>query len=114
LLLELLVCRPQPVTDPGLRQYVLRMLRVGFDLLSELPYIDPQVLRIGLFMIPQLAKQELMGQDFTCVLHQQAQEIVFLGRQFHLLVADPDDASHQVDREVTGAEDRTLPVHRSW
>jgi hypothetical protein len=39
------------------------------------------------------------------MLHQYAQKLVLLGRQFHLLVAHPHDAPHQVDREIAGAED---------
>ena len=67
---------------------VLRALGIGFDLLPQLPHIDPQILRIGQ-IIPQLAEQELVGQHLAGVLHEHAQQVVFLGRELHLLVAAP-------------------------
>jgi len=36
-----LIPRPQPVPDPGFGQDELRAFRIGFDLLPELPHIDP-------------------------------------------------------------------------
>src|SRR5262245_33231142 len=45
--MQLLLRRPQPIADPGLRQYVMRPLGIGLDLLPQLPHIDPQVLRVG-------------------------------------------------------------------
>jgi hypothetical protein len=45
--MQLLLRRPQPVADPGFRQYVLRPFGISFDLLPQLPHIDPQVLRVG-------------------------------------------------------------------
>src|SRR5262249_30876299 len=77
--LQLLVRRSQPVTDPGLRQYVLRALGVGFDLLPQLPHVDPQVLRVGQ-IIPELAEYELVGQHLAGMLHQYAQKLVLFGR----------------------------------
>src|SRR5258708_26361720 len=44
--LQLVFRRPQAVTDPGFRQDVLRTLGICFDFLSQLPHIDPQVLRV--------------------------------------------------------------------
>src|SRR5262249_8867927 len=41
------VRRAQPIADARFGQDVARTLGVGFDLLPELPDIDPQVLRIG-------------------------------------------------------------------
>src|ERR1700738_5004622 len=39
--------RAQAIADSGFGEDVLRALRVGFDLLSELPHIDAQILRVG-------------------------------------------------------------------
>ena len=44
------------------------------------------------------------------VLHQHAQQFVFLWRQFHVLVADLDDAAHQIDGEIAGSKHRALAV----
>ncbi len=51
-----------------------------------------------------------MGQHLAGVLHQHAQQIVFLGRELDLLVADLDDAPHQVDRQLAETEDRALAL----
>src|SRR5262249_12620943 len=104
------VGRSQAVADPRLRQDIMRTLGIGFDLLPQLPHIDAQILRVR-EVIPQLAEQELVGEHLAGVLHQRAQKLVFLGGQFYLLVTHLHDAPYQVDREVAGAEDRTLPVH---
>ena len=51
-----------------------------------------------------------MGQHLAGMLHQHAQQFVFLGRQLDLAVADLDDTAHQVDREVAGPEHRPLAM----
>src|SRR4029450_789719 len=75
--LQLLLRRPQTIANPGFRQFVLRTLGIGFDLLPELPHIDPQVLGIR-EIIPQLAEQEFMSQHLARMLHQYTQKIVLL------------------------------------
>jgi len=87
----------------------LRTFRVGFDLLPELAHIDPQILRIGQF-VPQLLEQEAVGQHLAGMLHQHAQQLVFLRREFYLLVADLDDAAHQVDGQLAGSKQRALAM----
>ena len=52
-----------------------------------------------------------MGKHLACMLHEQPQQIVLLGRELHLLVADLDDAAHQIDAELIHVIDRPLPVH---
>jgi hypothetical protein len=49
-------------------------------------------------VIPEFAEQELVGQDLTGMLHQQAQQVVLLRRQLHLGILHPDDAADQIDR----------------
>src|SRR3989442_15004281 len=73
-----LVRRPQTVADAGLGQNIVRALGIGFDLLPELPHIDPQVLRVR-EVIPQLAEKELVGEHLAGMLHQHAQKLVLLG-----------------------------------
>jgi hypothetical protein len=60
-----------------LRQNILRLLVIGFDLLAELAHVDPQILRVG-EIVPQLAEQELVGEHLAGMLHQHAQQVVFL------------------------------------
>ncbi len=45
-------------------------------------------------------------------MHQQAQHVVFLRRQLHLALAHPDDAAHEIDRELAGPEERALAADR--
>src|SRR6476646_5598838 len=82
--MQILLRRPEPVADPGFRQYVLRPLGIGLDLLPQLPHIDAQVLRVG-EIVPQFAEQEFVRQHLAGVLHQYAQKVVLLGREFHVL-----------------------------
>ena len=99
------VRRPQPVADAGLRQNIVRALGIGFDLLPELADIDAQILCVGQF-VPQLLQEKAVGQHFAGVLHQDAQQVVFSRRQFDIALAELDDAADQIDREISGAEDR--------
>src|SRR5712672_4224029 len=101
--------RAQPVADPGLGQDVVRALWIGFDLLPQVPHIAPQRLRIG-EVAPEFLHQEFVGQDLAGMLHQHAQQIVFLGRELDLPLADLDDAPHQVDRQLAETEDRPLAL----
>src|SRR5215475_10859755 len=76
------VRRPEPVADARFRQDVLRTLRIGLDLLPQLPHINTQILRVGQ-IVPELAEQKLVRENLASVLHQNAQELVFYGRQLH-------------------------------
>ena len=51
-----------------------------------------------------------MGQHLAGVLHQHTQQFVLLRRQLDLTVADLDDAAHQIDRKIAGAEHRALAM----
>ena len=66
-----LVGRAQTVADAGLGEDILRTLRIGFDLLPQLPHIDAQILRVGQ-IIPKLAEQEFMRQHLAGMLNQYA------------------------------------------
>src|ERR1700686_4754019 len=104
-----LILRPQPISDSGFGQNELRTLRVGFDLLPELSHIDPQILRVGHF-VPQFLQEKAVGQHLAGMLHQHAQQFVFLWRELDVLLADLDDAAHQVDGEVAGSKHRPLAM----
>ena len=104
------VRRPQPIADSGFGENEVRAFRVGFDLLSDLPHIYPQVLRIGK-VIPQLTKQEFVREYLAGVLDHETQQIVFLGRKLHFLVRQLNDPTHEVDTEITDMENRSLAVH---
>jgi hypothetical protein len=55
--------------------------------------------------------QEFMREHLARVLHQDTQEVVLLGRQLHLFVADFDNAPHQVDGKVADPEHRPLALN---
>src|SRR5262245_12767185 len=101
--------RPQAIADPRLRQDILRTFRIGLDLLPQLPDVHPQILSVGQ-IVPQLAEQKLVGEHLAGVLHQNAQKLVLLGRQFHVLVTHLDDTSHQIDGQIAHSEDWALAV----
>ena len=63
-------------------------------------------------LVPEFTEKEAVREHLAGVLHKEAQQVVFLGRQLHLLVVQPHDPSHQVDREVIHLEQRPLPLHR--
>src|SRR5262249_56417755 len=86
----LLVGRPQPVTDAGFGHQVVRPLGIRLDLAPQLAHVDAQILRVG-WLVPELVQQELVRHNLARMLHQQAEQIVLLGRELHLLVVDPDD-----------------------
>src|SRR5947199_2959862 len=77
----------EPVADAGFGQRELRALGIGLDLLAELADIDAQILRVS-ELVPQLLQEEAVGQHLAGVLHQHAQEIVLLRRQFYFALAD--------------------------
>src|SRR6202011_1931837 len=101
--------RAQSVADAGFGQDIVRPLRIGLDLLPQLPDVNPQILRVGQ-IVPQLAEQEFVGEYLAGMLYQDTQQVVFLRRQFYLLVAGLDDAADQIDRKIADPEDRPLAV----
>src|SRR5258707_9646556 len=109
-LLFSLVCRAQTVSDPRFRQDVLRTFRTRLDLLPELPDIYTKILRVR-EVIPQFPQQESVRQHLAGMLNEHAQELVLLGRQLHLLVANLDDAPYQIDRQIADAKNRTFSLN---
>ena len=101
--------RAQPVANAGFGEDILRTLGIGFDLLPELADIDPQILGVGQ-IIPKLAEQKFMREHFAGVLHQNAQQIVFLRRKFYLPLSDLDVAANQIDREFADFKNRPLAM----
>src|SRR6476661_7537009 len=51
-----------------------------------------------------------MRQHFSGMLHQNAQQVLLLGRQLHLFFADLHNAANQVDGEVADPEDRPFTL----
>ena len=87
----------------------MRAFGIGFDLLSQLAHIDAQILRISQ-IVPQLAEQKLVGEHLAGMLNQHAQELVLLGRELYFLVAQLDDAPHEINRQITDTENRPLAL----
>ena len=44
------------------------------------------------------------------VLNEHPQQLVFLGRKLHLLIADLDDPPNEIDGKIADAEDRALTM----
>ena len=53
------------------------------------------------------------GESRTFCGDEEAQHVVFLGREFHLRALEGDDAAHEIDGEIAAAEDRGLALCRS-
>src|SRR5262249_8882884 len=100
---------PQPVADANLGHDVLRSFRIGLDLAAQLANVYPQVLWVGWF-VPELLNQEFVREHLARVLDQQAQQVVFLGRELHFPAAYLDDASHEIDAQISDMEQRSLSV----
>src|SRR5271157_827477 len=99
----------QPISDPCLRENVLRPLGIGFDFLAKLPHIDSQILRIGR-LVPQLSEQEFVSEYLPCMLHQHAQKLVLLGRKLYILFSDSDSPTDEVDRQIADRKDWPFAV----
>src|SRR5262249_25515412 len=50
-------------------------------------------------------------QHLAGMLNEDAQQLVFLGRQLDLLVADLDDAPYEIDGEIADTKNRTLSLN---
>ncbi len=77
---------------------------VGLDLLAQLADIDPQILRIDRFVVPDLAQQVLVRQHLAGMDRKLLEDFVFLGRELDVLRAAPHQAAHQVDAEIAAGE----------
>ena len=44
------------------------------------------------------------------MLNKQVQQIIFLWRQFHILIAKLHNPPHEIDRNLSDAKDRTLAL----
>ena len=64
-----LLWRTQPIADAGFGHDVLRPLGVRLDLVAQLAHVHAQVLGICQ-IVPKLAQQDLVGEQFTGVLNQ--------------------------------------------
>ena len=51
-----------------------------------------------------------MRQHLAGVLHEDAQQLVFLGRELYLRILDPHDAPHQIDGQIADLENRPLSL----
>src|SRR5712671_3342498 len=104
------VCCAQAISDPCFRQDVLRTFRIRLDLLPELPDIDTKILRVR-EVTPQFPQQESVRQHLAGMLNKHAQELVFLRRQLHLLIAGLDNAPYQIDRQIADTKNRTFSLN---
>ena len=64
----------------------------------------------SVFAAPDLTQDHVVRQHLAGMRDEQPQQIVLPGREFNLVAAHRHDASYQIDREVTGAEQRLLAL----
>src|SRR5918992_6082537 len=58
----------EPVSDPRVRTYVARRLRIGLDLAAQVRDVHPQRVRVLLVCAaPDLAEQRAVGQEAAAV-----------------------------------------------
>src|SRR6266478_10073304 len=104
------ICCAQAISDPGLRQDVLRTFRIRLDLLPELSDINTKILWVR-EATPQFPQQKSVRQHLAGMLNEYAQELVFLRRQLDLLIADLDDAPYEINREIADTKNRTFSLN---
>ena len=57
-----------------------------------------------------MLKQKSVRQHLARMLHQNPQNIILLGREFHLAILHLDDAPDKIDRKVTCLKYRPFPL----
>src|SRR5690606_19396885 len=69
----------------------------------QLPNINAKILYVCGWP-PNLVENEVMRQHFSCMLYQQAQYVVFLGRQLDFLIVEFHNPAHKINREAVALE----------
>src|SRR6266699_3794432 len=95
----------KPVADPGFRQDVLWLGRIGFDLFSKVGDEDAQV--VGLIAIvraPYRLKQFSMRNRFPALGDEIAEKIKFLRCEAYVLLAGSNPACFEVDFQIVGGK----------
>ena len=105
----LLVWCSQAVAYAQFGHDVLWSFWISLNFAAQLADIDAQVLRIGRF-VPQFLDQEPVGEHLARMLHEQAQKVIFLGRESHFLVTHLDNAPDQINAQVADLEEGSLTV----
>src|SRR5207244_156157 len=89
------------VSDPRLTDQILRLSRIGLDLLAELRHQHPQVLRlVDGVRSPDRFQDRAMREDAVCAARQQREEIEFLRCEANLLVLPDHAMAIVVDDEI--------------
>jgi hypothetical protein len=99
----------EAIADASLSAYVPGPIRVRLQFPPELANRDTQVLDVDR-PAPDLADQEMVGEDLARVLHQDTKHIVFARRQVDRRLAEPDAPVDEVDDEISGSEHWLLAV----
>ena len=98
---------PETITDARFGHDVVWTGRIGFQFPAQVADIDSQeMLRSVLFLLaPDKADALLVGEHFTSVLDQDAQDIVLSGGQGNQLSIDGHVTSFQVHIQAIHTED---------
>src|SRR5438093_4738908 len=93
----------KPVAEPGLRQDVLWLGRIGFDLFSKVGDEDTQV--VGLIAIvraPYRLEQLSMRNRFPALGDEISEKIEFLRCEAYVLLAGSNLARFEIDFQIVG------------
>src|SRR6185295_6176539 len=86
-----------------------RISLLAVDLAAHAPDIDVDNICRGVEMkIPDMLQQHCPGHDAAFVAHQILQKLEFPGKKKNVVAAPAGGPRHQVDREITDAQDSLL------
>jgi hypothetical protein len=99
----------QPIPDTRFGDNQSGSRRIGLELFAEMGDVNPQAVRLfdGIWP-PYFGKDLAMGQNFSRVLDEKAEQRVFCGRQPHFPPVEPHQARRQVRFEMPGAKQADL------
>src|ERR1041384_5441655 len=104
----------QTITDARFGDDEFRARRVGFNFFAQVRHVNTQI--VGVLVValsPDFAKDLAVGEDFSCVAHQEPKKLVFRDTEFHFTTVHSDATSRQVHYQFSRLEyDRFLVFRR--
>src|ERR1700722_1061620 len=95
----------ETVADPGFGVNVLRVLRIGLDLLPQLVDEDAQVFGfVAIIGAPHGLQEPPVRLRFSGVRNQLAEQLEFFGRELHGVSSNGHGALFEINGEVFGSE----------
>jgi len=88
------------VPQPRLGQNVMRMRGIFLNFLAQLVYHDAEILRLlGVIGSPDNLQQSPMGERFSLLNDQRAQDVEFFWTQVDSVTADIDDSLLKINAQ---------------